>query len=183
VGVKGAVLGVDPGFGVTGYGILTAQAGHAEILDCGYLKLSSKKHLSVRVSEFYDFFCDIIEKRRATVLPITHVAIETSFLGKNAQVFLKLGYLRGILYLVANKNNLDISEFPPRTVKNSVTGYGGAGKDQVAFMLHNMFPRLKDFGATLRNDVTDAVAIALCGVWNQKDQELAERIKKAESAN
>jgi len=126
------ILGIDPGFHITGYGVLRQDDnGKSYLLDFGYLKMSSKKHLSERTGEFYKFFSEKI-----SVHSVTHISLETPFLGKNAQVFLKLGYLRGILYLLADQNGLSLSEFAPREVKISIVGYGGASKDQVAMMIH-----------------------------------------------
>jgi crossover junction endodeoxyribonuclease RuvC len=91
--------------------------------------------------------------------------LETPFFGKNAQNFLKLGYLRGALYLLADKNRLKLHEFYPREVKQAVTGYGGASKDQVARVILQLFPRMK---SPKKEDVTDALAVTLCGLWRQQ---------------
>lgn len=92
------------------------------------------------------------------------MSLETPFLGKNAQNFLKLGYLRGILYLLANQHKLEIHEFAPRQVKSALTGFGGASKEQVARVILRLFPKIE---APKRDDVTDALAITLCGIWHQ----------------
>jgi len=165
------LLGVDPGFSVTGYSILKKEENKTIILDYGYLKMSSKKELSERTGIFYSFFKEKIETYK-----VTDLALETSFLGKNAQTFLKLGYLRGILYLLSNQNNLKIYEFAPREVKNSVTGFGGASKDQVALMILAMFPKLSQFGQIEKQDVTDAIAISICGVWKYNQNELLKKL-------
>ena len=156
------VLGVDPGFSVTGYAIISKDSQRVAVLDCGYLKMSPQQALSRRVGQFYQTFHDKIQQHN-----VTSIALETSFLGKNAQTFLKLGFLRGILYLLADQNNLTISEFAPREIKMAVTGFGGASKEQVAAMMMRLFPKLLEFGAIERNDVTDALAISLCGIWVQ----------------
>ncbi|MFH1461363.1 MAG: crossover junction endodeoxyribonuclease RuvC [bacterium] len=161
------LLGIDPGFHVTGYSILEKEEKRTVVLDYGYLKMSSQKHLSERTGLFYSFFKEKIE-----TFKITDLAIETPFLGKNAQTFLKLGYLRGILYLLADQNNLKIYEFAPREIKISVTGFGGASKDQVALMILSMFPKLKEFGKIEKQDVTDALAVGICGVWKHNQNEL-----------
>ena len=169
-GVK-RVLGVDPGFTVTGYSILSSGTQPSQsrpipsksiaLIACGYLKFNPKNHLSLRTEKFYDTMRDFILKHQ-----VTHIALETSFLGKNPQVFLKLGYLRGILYLLAAQHKLEISEFAPREVKSAVTGVGGSTKEQVAFMLAKMFPQLESICQTARNDVTDALAVGICGLWS-----------------
>ncbi len=156
------ILGVDPGFSVTGYAIISKDTQRVMVQDCGYLKMSSQHELSQRVGQFYQFFHEKIQN-----FHVTSVALETSFLGKNAQTFLKLGFLRGILYLLADQNKLSISEFAPREVKMAVTGFGGASKEQVAGMMMRMFPKLAEFGNVERDDVTDALAVCLCGLWVQ----------------
>lgn len=154
------ILGIDPGFSYTGYAILKKDHSKAYLLDYGYLSLPQGKSLIVRIGIFYDFFTEKIIKWN-----VTDISLETPFLGKNAQNFLKLGYLRGMLYLLANKHTLEVHEFSPREVKLSVTGFGGASKDQVARVVHQLFPSLKD---TKKLDVTDALAVTLCGFWKQK---------------
>lgn len=151
------VLGIDPGFTVTGYSVVCKMNGKDSVLDCGYFSLPSSKSLDVRIGIFYDKILEKIKKYKVAVL-----AIETPFLGKNVQSFLKLGYLRGVLYLLANQNNLQLHEYSPREVKRAVTGFGGAQKDQVAQMLFMLFPQLPK---PVKEDVTDAIAISLCGLW------------------
>lgn len=155
------ILGIDPGFSCTGFGILQQEKNKAFLLDYGYLKMSSKKSLSERTGIFYDFF-----EEKITSYSITNLALETSFLGKNAQNFLKLGYLRGILYLLADQHNLSLHEFAPRQVKQAVTGWGNASKEQVASIILQLFPKMKE---PKYNDVTDALAITLCGLWISKN--------------
>ncbi|MEX0849358.1 MAG: crossover junction endodeoxyribonuclease RuvC [Candidatus Dependentiae bacterium] len=154
------ILGIDPGFSVTGYGILKKEGPTCYLIDYGYLQMSSRKHLSERVHIFYDFFTEKI-----TTHKVTDIALETSFLGKNAQNFLKLGYLRGILYLLAHQHEAHLHEFSPREVKQSVTGYGGASKDQVERVIMQLFPKLQ---TQQKQDVTDALAVTLCGLWKKK---------------
>ena len=152
------ILGIDPGFSVTGFGVLKKQNSTIVLLtDYGDLRMSSTKSLAVRIGIFHDFFTEKIERWQ-----ITDLALETPFLGKNSQTFLKLGYLRGILYLLANRHQLTLHEFSPREVKQSVTGFGGADKDQVARVILRIFPRIK---APDKQDVTDALAVTLCGLW------------------
>lgn len=152
-------LGVDPGFQYAGFGIAKKDGARVTLLDCGYLKMSPSKELSERVNIFYDYFAALVTKYQVEIL-----ILETPFLGKNAQNFLKLGYLRGILYLIANQYKLKILEFTPTQVKLAVTGYGGAGKDQVARVVQQLFPKLPQIKQV---DVTDALAVTLCGIWHR----------------
>ena len=165
--MKNVFLGVDPGFSVTGFAILANEAGRTFLLDYGYLQMTPKNTLPERVGIFYDFMINKIKTHG-----VTQLALETSFLGKNPQTFLKLGYLRGILYLLANQHNLPIFEFAPTEVKRSVTGFGAASKDQVATALMRMFPMLGQVKKIAKDDVTDALAICLCGLWQSRQHAL-----------
>ena len=155
------ILGIDPGFSITGYSILQKHKNQVIMLDHGFLKLPSTLPLSARVGIFYDALVEKIKQHQ-----VTAISLETSFLGKNAQTFLKLGYLRGILYLLAAQYQLKIFEFAPRQVKQTVTGYGAADKEQVAKVLSMLFPQISQ---TLKADVTDAIAISLCGLWQSEN--------------
>ncbi len=159
---KEVFLGVDPGFYVTGYAIIKQEERRIFLNECNYLKMNPKDHLSKRVGIFYKLFEDKVKKHN-----VTNIVLETSFLGKNAQTFLKLGYLRGIIYLLASQHNLKISEFAPREIKKAITGFGGASKDQIAIAIKTMFPMLDKVLKAARNDVSDALAITLCGIWQQ----------------
>lgn len=165
---RSVILGVDPGFSITGFGILIRDNNKVSVVDCGCLKMKSTHSLSQRTGQFYDFF-----KTKIQAHSVTEIALETSFLGKNAQTFLKLGYLRGILYLLANQYNLHLQEFAPREVKAAVTGQGGASKDQVAYMVMRLFPRINEVRPTERQDMTDALAVALSAVWRTQQSNLA----------
>jgi len=158
------ILGVDPGFSVTGYSILKQDSSKVYLIDCGYLKMKSTDSLSKRVGIFFNFF-----QAKINTLSVTQVSLETSFLGRNAQTFLKLGFLRGILYLLADQHNLELREFAPREIKSAVTGFGGASKDQVANMVLRMFPKLAQIGKIERSDVSDALAIGICGIWQSNN--------------
>ena len=151
------ILGIDPGFSFTGFSCIKSDKGKLQLIDCGLLKLPTSKSLAYRTHLFYDFFKEQVNEKS-----ITHVALETSFLGKNSQSFLKLGYLRGILYLLSSQHDAELQEFSPSQVKQAVTGFGGAQKEQVARVIHQLFPQLPP---QPKLDVTDAIAIALCGAW------------------
>ena len=156
------IIGIDPGFTVTGYSILQKNKNQVIMLDHGFLKLPATQSLQVRIGLFYDFLSEKIKQHG-----ITAISLETPFLGKNAQTFLKLGYLRGILYLLAQQHNLNVYEFAPRQVKQTITGYGAADKEQVAKVLSMLFPAIPK---PLKADVTDAIAVSLCGLWQSENR-------------
>jgi crossover junction endodeoxyribonuclease RuvC len=154
------ILGIDPGWHITGYGILRKEERSVVLVDYGYLSMATSKTLVERSGIFHDFFNDKIQTYH-----VTDLALETPFLGKNAQNFLKLGYLRGLLYLLANKQHLVLHEFAPREVKQTVTGFGGASKDQVCRVVMQLFAHAIK---AQKYDVTDALAVTLCGLWQTK---------------
>jgi len=154
------VLGVDPGVVTAGYAVVSVSKSRVMLLDYGTLKQRSAIPLSERVSVLHDFFNEKIEAWR-----VTDLALETPFLGKNAQNFLKLGYVRGVLYVSVHKYDLMLHEFSPREVKRALTGYGAAQKDQLARVITRLFPGFEFDG---RYDMTDAISLALCGLWQSK---------------
>ena len=163
------ILGIDPGFKCAGFGILKKEGRQAMLLDYGHLTMSSSDSLVTRVGQFHTFFQEKIIQWQ-----VTTIALETPFLGKNTQSFLKLGYLRGILYLLAHTHNAQIQEFAPREVKQSVTGFGGATKDQVARVILQLFPGME---IPNKEDVTDALAVTLCGLWAQNSHSLLQKMR------
>lgn len=156
-GTPKIILGIDPGLRISGYSVFQYHAHKTVLVDCGYLQLPEDEKIPVRIELFYTFFLKKISQIQATDL-----ALETPFLGKNSQNFLKLGYLRGILYLLAQMHHLNLHEFSPTQVKQAVTGFGGASKEQVARILLQLFPSLP---RPKKFDVTDAMAVGLCGLW------------------
>lgn len=154
------ILGVDPGLQVAGFCLAVQVQGKSRLIEAGVLNLKPKDSLARRVRLFHDFIEQKIKDNH-----VTAISLETPFLGRNSQSFLKLGYLRGILYLLADKYQLAIYEFAPTQVKQAVTGYGSASKDQVQMMIKRLFQAQIDFASY---DASDAVAIALCGLWQSQ---------------
>lgn len=158
------VLGVDPGTRIAGFSIIVVRQGKPVLLDYGALTMSGTLPLSQRVGMFHRFFDEKISNNG-----VSRIALETPFLGKNAQTFLKLGYLRGILHLLQDTYQLELCEFSPMVIKQSVTGYGAADKEQVARLLLRFFPSLV---MPAKLDITDAIAVGLCGVWHRAEPSL-----------
>ena len=151
------VLGIDPGTRVSGFVIFKKEARLLVLADYGVLKLGTSDNLPDRVAHFFQFFNDKIKQ-----FSVTDIAIETPFLGKNASNFLKLGYLRGAVYILVSQHRLILHEFSPSEVKRAVTGFGGAQKEQVARMVCRLFP---DVAFTRQYDMTDAFGVGLCCAW------------------
>lgn len=153
------ILGIDPGLSVTGYSILLQKKGSIFAVEYSFKKFSSKDRVPDRIGQFYELIIAKIDEHS-----VTHISIETPFLGKNAQTFLKLGYLRGVIYAIAFQKKIQILEFSPTQIKQAITGYGSASKEQVAKVLLMLFPKMY---IPAKADATDALAIGLCGIWAQ----------------
>lgn len=159
------ILGIDPSLVASGYAVIRSSHGKSELLEYNAFMMSSKDPIPDRLARFYDFFQTKIEQYQ-----ITELSLETPFLGKNAQNFLKLGYLRGILLLLSSKHHCSVREFTPRQVKRAVTGYGGAEKEQVARIVQRLFPGMI---IPMKLDISDAVAVSLCCLWDRSAQYLS----------
>lgn len=154
------ILGIDPGVIAAGFSLVCVHEGRIILRDCGALRQSSAKPIPERLLLFHDFFTEKIMSAG-----VTELALETPFMGKNAQNFLKLGYLRGILLCLVQRHGLILHEFAPRQVKCAITGYGHADKQQVFRVLSRLFP---GFAKPESFDVSDAVAIGLSAAWAAK---------------
>ena len=154
------ILGIDPGCRFAGFAVIKKNTTTSNMVDHGVLKLSAKDPMHNRIEVFYSFFLQKIKEHE-----VTSLAIETPFMGKNAQNFLKLGQLRGVLYLLASQNRLMLNEFAPMQIKQALTGFGAAQKEQVAFVVKRLFPMIQ---VSEYYDETDAIAVTLCGLWTHK---------------
>ena len=148
------MLGIDPGTAVTGYGVVEPASGALGILvECGVIRTNSRQAMSRRLETIYDGVSELIARHR----PAT-IAIETAFYKTNVRTTVTLGQARGMILLAAAKAGAEIVEFTPATVKKNVSGEGGAGKRQVAYMVQRLL-RLKE--PPKPDDAADACAIAL----------------------
>ena len=151
------IIGVDPGTRYAGYAILKKEKRKIEILEAGCLDIHKEKTLAKKIHSLYEFITGKVKEYR-----VTHLSLETPFLYKNAATFLKLGYVRGILYLISEQNSLILFEFSPSEIKQRTTGNGRASKEQVAEVIIRLFKIKKP----QKDDTTDALACAYCGLQN-----------------
>ena len=148
------VLGIDPGTITTGFGAVSLEGGATRALGWGSLTTSSKAPLAERLARIHAEVARRIEEYRPD-----EIAVENVFQAKNVKSALKLGHARGVALLAAAQAGLPIFEYAPREVKQSVVGTGSATKRQVSSMVR----RLLELGdAEMREDESDAVAVALC---------------------
>lgn len=148
------ILGIDPGTNLLGFAIIEVDGERVNVLEIGVLHLKEKKDPNDKLKEIFLEIQEIIEK----YLP-QDLAIEAPFYGKNVQSMLKLGRAQGVAMAAGMTMGLKITEYPPKTVKQSVTGNGNSTKEQVSYMLCRM---LNLSAEKLNLDATDALSVALC---------------------
>ena len=148
------VLGIDPGSRITGYGVIQADGGNLSYVAAGRIRPPAGT-MPARLGRIYGDVAELIGTYRADVL-----AIEDVFLARNPQSALKLGQARGVAIAAAVAANLEVFEYPARTVKKAVVGTGRATKPQVQHMVRVLL----NLSGLPAPDAADALAIAICHV-------------------
>lgn len=153
------ILGIDPGIADTGFGVISEENGKLKCLAYGSIKTKAKTDLADRLVILNKKLEEVILKYRPT-----RAAIEELFFCNNAKTALVVGQARGVALLTLKINNLFISEFTPLQVKQAVSAYGKADKQQVQRMV-KIILNLKEIPTP--DDAADALAIAICAVNNR----------------
>jgi crossover junction endodeoxyribonuclease RuvC len=148
------ILGVDPGTVKMGYALLEINGSQMKSVDIGVIFLDALSDHPTRLLKILERLQSIIITYKPTIM-----AVEAPFYAKNVQSMLKLGRAQGVAIAVGMDKGLDIFEYSPRKIKQSVTGNGNASKEQVAFLLQS---QLKVDLAGQLLDATDALAVAVC---------------------
>ena len=148
------VLGIDPGSETTGWGVVEGTDRSYRLVEFGVVKLSTAATFSSRLLKICRGLEEVIERLKPDAC-----AIEEVFYAVNPKVVLKLGQVRGVALLVAESAALEIGEYAPRLVKQTVAGYGNADKHQVQEMVRVLL-QLKTVPEP--HDAADALAVAIC---------------------
>lgn len=149
-------MGIDPGIADTGFGIIARQENKLTCLGYGSIKTSAKLNLADRLEIINSELSKIIKKYKPNL-----IAIEELFFCNNAKTALAVGQARGVAVLTAKLNKIKSVEFTPYQVKQAVSTYGHAKKDQVQRMV-KLILNLKELPKP--DDAADALAIAICAV-------------------
>ena len=148
------VLGIDPGSETLGWGIVEGSGLKYAAVEFGVVKSNPRQPFAKRLANIYEGVSAVIESFQPDV-----VSIEEAFYAVNAGVAIKLGQVRGVMLLLAEQRGLEIAEYAPRLIKQTVVGYGAAEKRQVQEMV-KLLLRLKAIPTP--HDAADALAIAIC---------------------
>lgn len=148
------IVGLDPGSWCTGYGVLAAESGELRCLLSGCIRPPRGAGLAARLYALHQGLHALLAEVAADA-----VAMEECFIGCHARPALVLGHARGALIVAALARNVPVHEYAPRLVKLSVTGAGGASKEQVRAMVCRLAAGTR---ADAGYDETDALAVAIC---------------------
>lgn len=147
------ILGIDPGTGRLGWAVIEKEKGSLTLVDCGCIETPANTALEIRLELIYDTLCEVIQKYKPEV-----ASVEDLFFFKNQKTVISVAGARGVVLLACQKNKLRIKSYTPLQIKSSITGYGTAGKKQVAFMVKQTL-KIKDLKQL--DDTVDAIAAAL----------------------
>ena len=147
------ILGIDPGYGITGFGLVEAQRGQFRLLNCGAITTPAGMDFSARLEIIYEDMRELLKVKPDVV------AIEELFFGQNVTTGIGVAQSRGVILLAIRQAGLEVYSYKPMQVKQAVVGYGNATKHQV----QDMTKRLLGLAAMPKpDDAADAIAIALC---------------------
>lgn len=148
-------LGIDPGTGTTGYGVVgLLPAGSFDLIACGVIRTPPRTAMHLRLEELFNDLRDLIDEFRPQAL-----AVEKLFFGRNVTTAISVGQARGVVLLAAALAQIEVAEYTPAEIKQAIAGYGNADKRQV----QEMVQRILDLEEIPRpDDAADGVAVAIC---------------------
>ncbi len=147
-------LGIDPGTAIVGYAVVAARGSELSMVACDVITTPASMPLPERLQHIYHRLGEIVSMYHPG-----EAAMEELFFAKNARTALSVGQARGVAMLALANGGLSVAEYTPRQVKQAVTGYGGASKEQVGEMVRILL-RLK--AVPRPDDAADAAAVAIC---------------------
>lgn len=148
------ILGIDPGYAIVGWGVLDYIGNKFSVVDFGSIQTSADMDFNDRLLTIYDELDSIIKRTKPQYL-----SIEKIFYNSNAKTAINVSQARGVLLLCSIKNNLEIFEYTPLQVKQSVVGYGRAEKKQIQEMTKIILNLCQ---IPKPDDTADALAMAIC---------------------
>lgn len=157
------ILGIDPGYGRIGWGVVEKQGSSWRALSYGCIETPAGSDFLERLVGLRDKLQSIIAKYKPA-----RMAVEDLFFFNNQKTAIKVGQARGVILLTAVDNNMEVDEFTPLQVKQAITGYGKAEKSQMQKMVAAVLGIREKIKS---DDAADALAVALCAgqsLWRKK---------------
>jgi crossover junction endodeoxyribonuclease RuvC len=163
-------IGIDPGTAITGYGLVREnEDGSLTAVQYGVILTGADQTMSQRLASLYQQLGEILNLHQPD-----YGAVEKLFFARNVRTALSVGQARGVVLLALERQAVPLYEYTPLEVKQSVTGFGGADKNQVQQMVKALL-ELKE--APQPDDAADALAIAICHLHSRRIQGLLENVE------
>lgn len=153
------VLGLDPGYGRCGWGLIQAEGQQIDYLACGVIETEGKTSFPARLLRLQAEIQALLKTHAPA-----EAAIEQLYFAKNVKTGIDVGQARGVLLVTCAQAGLEIFEYKPVEIKLAVAGYGAAPKDQIQRMVRLL---LKMDRAPKLDDAADALAAAICHVHSR----------------
>jgi crossover junction endodeoxyribonuclease RuvC len=147
------IIGIDPGTGILGFGVIDVEKGKATLVDAGVIRTPVKEDDAVRLHTIFDELTDIIAQTKPATM-----SVEKLFFARNVTTAMTVSQARGVVLLCAKQAGLDIFEYTPMQIKQAVTGYGRADKKQIQEMVRVILGLQE---VPKPDDAADAIAAAL----------------------
>lgn len=147
------ILGIDPGTGILGFGVIEVDKGNLQMIDAGVIRTPVKEDDAVRLETIFDELTDIIKQNKPDVM-----SVEKLFFAQNVTTAMTVAQARGVVLLAGKQAKLAIFEYTPLQIKQALTGYGRADKKQIQEMVRVI---LKQKVAPKPDDCADALAAAI----------------------
>lgn len=147
------IIGIDPGTGILGFGVVDVVRGSYRMVDAGVITTPAHTPLDIRLEEIFDGLTEIIASTQPAVM-----SIEKLFFSQNITTAMSVSHARGVAMLTGRKARLQLAEYTPQQIKQTLTGYGKADKKQVQEMVR-MHLGLRDVPKP--DDCADALAAAI----------------------
>lgn len=154
------ILGIDPGIAIVGYCVLDYDKSDHNIIDCGSIQTDKNLSNQQRLLEIHKDLIHLIEKYKPDA-----AAVEQLFYFKNAKTITSVSEARGVILMTFEMKGVEVFEYTPLVVKQTITGYGRACKDEVKDMIRIL---CKGQAIPKLDDTTDAIAIAVCQTMQER---------------
>lgn len=149
------ILGIDPGTGILGFGVIDVdKQGRVQLVDAGVIRTPVKEDDAVRLQTIFDELSDIITQNKPEIL-----SVEKLFFARNVTTAMTVAQARGVVLLLGQQHSLKLFEYTPMQIKQAITGYGKADKKQMQEMVKTI---LKLDTIPKPDDAADALAAAIC---------------------
>lgn len=152
------ILGIDPGTGILGFGVIDVQKGKTQLVDAGVIRTPVHEDDAVRLQTIFDELTDIITSTKPEIM-----SVEKLFFARNVTTAMTVAQARGVVLLTGKQAGMEIHEYTPLQIKMAVTGYGKADKKQIQEMVRVLLGLQE---VPKPDDCADALAAALTCAQN-----------------